>query len=63
MDPLVENDIQLAQSTPPGEKLRQALDLMRTGLGWKRAALCVRHPQATSEQIDRMLVAWLAQDE
>jgi hypothetical protein len=54
--------IDFARRTPPGERGRQALDMMRAGLRLKRAALRARYPQATDEDIERRFLEWLAGD-
>jgi hypothetical protein len=47
---------------PPEEKLRQALELMRTGIRLKRAGLEARHPEATPDDIERMVGDWLSRE-
>lgn len=47
------------RNTPPAEKARQAFELMRTGIRLKRAALRARHPDASPDQIENLLQAWL----
>ena len=63
MDPLRRDDIEAMRTTPPEEKARQAFALFRSGLRLKRAGLRVRHPEATSAEIDEMVRAWLASDD
>jgi hypothetical protein len=59
VDPLVEHDVEIARRTPPAQKLAQALELMATGIGLKRAALRHTAPEATEREIDEALVRWL----
>jgi hypothetical protein len=63
VDPLLENDVQLSQATPPGEKLAQALDLMAAGIRLKRAALRNAEPQASEAEIERAVELWLTEDD
>jgi hypothetical protein len=63
MDRLRLDDIERARSTPPGEKLSQALEMMAAGIRLKRAALRSRHPRSSDEEIDAMLQRWLESDE
>jgi hypothetical protein len=62
VDPLRRDDIEHARRTPPEEKLRQALEMMRTGIRLKRAGLKVRHPEATPDDIERMIREWLSRE-
>jgi hypothetical protein len=62
MDSLRRQDIELARSTSPEERGRQALEAMRTGIRLKRANLRTRHPGATEEAIEAQLVLWLERD-
>jgi len=63
VDPLRADDLERARATPPAEKLRQALELMRTGFELKRASLRVRFPTASVDELDAMFRRWLAYDE
>jgi len=63
MDPFVEDDIEAARRTPPGEKLAQALELMEAGIRLKRASLSRTRPQATEREIDEALEHWLIADD
>jgi phosphohistidine phosphatase SixA len=63
MDPLRLDDIQRARATSPEERARQTLEAMRTGIRFKRAALEVRFPSATSAEIDSLLQRWLERDD
>ncbi len=63
MDPLRADDLARARATSPGEKLVQALDMMRAGFALKRAALRVRFPSARQEEIDARFRRWLEADE
>ena len=62
VDPLRADDIERARATPPGEKLRQALEMMRLGIGMKRTRLRADAPLATDAEIERQLWAWLAEE-
>jgi hypothetical protein len=59
MESLRDQELAELRKTPPGEKARQALDLMQTGIDLKLAALRSRHPHATVEEIEGMMDAWL----
>lgn len=59
MDALRRDDILRARLTPPEEKLKQALDLMRIGISLQRSKLRLRHPDAEEAEIRAMLVSWL----
>jgi hypothetical protein len=61
MDPMLANDREVAVQTSPGEKLAQALEMMRVGITLKRSALRHQFPAASELDIDDMLRAWLAQ--
>ncbi len=43
----------------PVEKLLWALDLHETGVALMRQNLRREHPQASEEEIEKLLVAWL----
>jgi Rv0078B-related antitoxin len=62
MDPLVAHDIQVDRETPPAQKLAQALELMETGFGLKRAGLRAANPEATEAEIEQAFVRWLLDD-
>jgi hypothetical protein len=59
VDALRRDDVERMRNTPPAEKAKQAFELMRTGIRLKRAALRARHPDATPDQIEHLLQAWL----
>lgn len=59
MDALRSHDLELARSTPPGEKAVQALDTMALGLRLKREALERAHPGAAVGEIDRLMLEWM----
>ena len=48
MDALRKDDLERARSTPPGEKLRQALELMQLGIELQRRRLRAADPTAES---------------
>lgn len=63
MDPLRSDDIERTRRTPAEERARQALELMRTGIRLRRAALRARFPEERDDQIEARLRRWLARDE
>ena len=63
MDPLRADDLARARATPPDEKLRQALELMRVGFALKRVGLRQRFPHATDEELEAQFQRWLSRDE
>ena len=63
MDPLRRDDIERARRTPPSEKARQALELMRVGIELRRAGIRSRYPLATEAEIDQALREWLIRNE
>jgi hypothetical protein len=63
MDALERDDLDLARRTPPEERARQAVEVMRTGFRLKLAALRTRHPDESDEEIDARFRAWLESDE
>ena len=62
VDSLREDDIAKALALSPSEKARQTLEMVRTGIALKRAALRAKSPDLSSDEIDRRLAAWLARD-
>ncbi len=44
----------------PARRLRVALDLYETGVGMTRARLRREHPDASNDEIDSLVAAWLA---
>ena len=63
MDALRADDLERARVTPPAEKLRQALELMRVGFELKRTNLRTRFPGASEAEIAAIFARWLAYDE
>ncbi len=61
MDVLEADDREQARGLSPAEKLRQALEMMRSGIRLKRARLRQRFPNASEGEIDQYLTEWLAQ--
>jgi hypothetical protein len=59
VDPLVEHDIRVAGEEPPGEKLRQALELMEAGLRLKRDLLKRARPDASEAERQAAFEEWL----
>ncbi len=62
MDRLLENSIELARMQTPGERLAQALELMDWGIRLQRERLREKHPQASEEELEHMLHAWLCRE-
>jgi hypothetical protein len=60
MDELLAHDREDARQLTPAEKLRQALEVMRTGIRLKRLTLGRQYPNADEAEIDRRLAEWLA---
>ena len=46
-------------SPSPADKLRQALELFESGLDLMRQNLRRRHPDASQEELERLLTEWL----
>jgi hypothetical protein len=63
VDPLRKDDIERVRRTPPRERARQALELMRTGIRLQRLALRRQFPDATEEEIEQRLRQWLARED
>lgn len=63
MDAIRRDDVELMRATPPHEKARQALELFDLGVRLKRAGLRTRHPDATPEEIETLIKAWLLEDD
>ncbi len=63
MDPIRLDDVQDIRALTPEEKARLAFEAHRTGVRLKRAALRVRHPEATEAQIEQWIAEWLTADE
>jgi hypothetical protein len=63
VDTLRRDSVELARRTPPGERARQALDLMQAGFRLKLAGLRTRHPAETEEQIQHRFRLWLDGDD
>jgi hypothetical protein len=59
LDPLVEHDIRVAGEVAPGEKLRQALELMAAGLRLKRDLLKRARPSASEAEHRATFEEWL----
>ena len=62
VDPLLESSVALAQEKTPGEKLAEALELMDWGIAMQRQRLRAERPNASEEEIDSALDAWLLRD-
>ena len=60
MDPLRKDDLERARRTPVQERARQLFELIATGIRLQRVALRRRFPEATEDEIERRLRAWLA---
>lgn len=62
VDALHAHDLEQARQLTPGEKLEQALEVMRAGIRLKRSTLRRQHPHADDAELDRRLEEWLAHD-
>lgn len=62
MDRLRQDDLDRARRTPVEERARQTIELMATGIRLQRIALRRRFPEATEDEIELRLRAWLARD-
>lgn len=60
MDPLKAEASSFHRRGSAGQRLLQALHLMRDGFALKRANLQRLHADDTAEQIDARLVTWMA---
>ena len=60
MDALRKDDLERARSTAPGEKLRQALELMQLGIDLQRRRLRAADPTASEQEIAARLLAWMS---
>lgn len=60
MDALRKDDLERARTTPPGVKLRQALELMKLGIELQRRRLRAADPAASEQEIDARLLAWMS---
>ncbi|HSO33409.1 MAG TPA: hypothetical protein VLT33_12835 [Labilithrix sp.] len=60
MDALRKDDLERARRTSPGEKLRQALELMQLGIELQRRRLRAVDPAASEQEIDARLLAWMS---
>lgn len=61
MDALRQADLEEARSTPPGTKLRQALELMELGIAIQRRKLRAADREASESEIDERLLAWMSE--
>lgn len=60
MDALRKDDLERARTTPVGQKLRQALELMELGIALRRRKLRAAAPDASEEEIDARLLLWMS---
>jgi len=60
VDALRRDDLERARRTDPGEKLRQALELMGAGIEMQRRKLRASHPNASDDEIRALLLAWMS---
>jgi hypothetical protein len=63
VDALLQNRIELARRKSPAEKLAEALELMDWGIAMQRRLLHERHKDASDEEIEARLTAWLCRDD
>jgi len=59
VDPFLAEEIERYRRQPPGERLRESLEVMRDGFALKRGNLRRLHPEASDEEIERMLLEWM----
>ncbi|MEI7894912.1 MAG: hypothetical protein WCI05_17575 [Myxococcales bacterium] len=57
------DELQDALRAAPAEKAKQTFAMSRTGFALKRAQLRARNPGASEAAIERLLQAWLEEDE
>lgn len=62
MDRLRQDDLDRARRTPIEERARQTLEMMAAGIRLQRIALRRRFPEASDDEIERRLRAWLARE-
>ena len=62
MDRLRQDDLDRARRTPIEERARQTLEMMATGIRLQRITLRRRFPEASDDEIERRLRAWLARN-
>ena len=62
VDPLRRDDLERARETPPSERARQTLELMRLGFRLQRAALRNRYPLESDAEIEARFLRWLARE-
>jgi hypothetical protein len=60
VDALRKDDLERARNTAPGEKLRQALELMQLGIDMRRRGLRAADPTASEQEIDARLLTWMS---
>lgn len=58
MAALEAHDLEEAQRLTAAEKLGQALEVMRTGIRFKRASLSRQYPDADDAELERRLTEW-----
>jgi hypothetical protein len=63
LEALRQDDIERARRTPPEEKARQALGLMRFGIKLERVKLRRAFPDESEAQIGQRLLLWMARDD
>lgn len=63
MDALERSDLELASELSPEEKLRQALDLMASGLKLQRATIRRQNPNLDEAGLEAAFQAWLFSDD
>jgi hypothetical protein len=63
LDLLGADDLETALRTSPEQRAAQTLGMMRTGFRLKQAALRVRYPGESEEQLERRFRRWLEGDD
>ena len=62
MDPLRADDIAYYGALSAGARLRLALQMMEEGFAMQRAHLRRRHPDASDEELESLLRAWMCRE-
>ena len=63
MDTLRKDDLERARRTPIEERARQTLEMMAMGIRLQRITLRRRFPEASEDELERRMRAWLARDD
>jgi len=63
VDPLEKSDLDLDRNASPAEKLRQALEMMASGLELQRANLRRQNPHLSEAELAQAFHRWLFSDD